>query len=72
MMGLNVAMTALELPPRRVRISDARRFQTRLTAAVDGLSSSLRLGSRRILNVRKSKPSLKWTILVLSSLKASL
>ena len=44
MTGLSLAMTAIALPPRRVRISAASRSRSRLTAAVDGLISSLRLG----------------------------
>jgi len=36
-------MTAIALPPRRMRISVASRFRSRLMAAVDGLISSLRL-----------------------------
>ncbi len=44
MMGLSLAMTAIALPPRRVRSSDASRSRTRLMAAWDGLISSLRLG----------------------------
>ena len=44
MIGLSLAMTAIALAPRRARISDASRSRTRLTAALDGLISSLRLG----------------------------
>jgi hypothetical protein len=44
MTGLSAAMTAVALPPRSLRVSDASRSRTRLMAAVDGLISSLRLG----------------------------
>jgi hypothetical protein len=37
-------MTAIALPPRRLRVSAASRSRTRLIAASDGLISSLRLG----------------------------
>jgi hypothetical protein len=44
MTGLSVAITAIALPPRKMRISAASRSRSRLTAALDGLISSLRLG----------------------------
>src|ERR1035437_6321046 len=44
MMGLIVAMTATALEPRSLRISSASRFRCFLTAALDGLISSLLLG----------------------------
>ena len=42
MMGLSLAMTAIALPPRRVRVSAASRSRSRPMAALDGLISSLR------------------------------
>ena len=42
MTGLILAMTAIALPPRRTRISAASRSRSLLTAALDGLISSLR------------------------------
>ena len=42
MMGLSVAMTAIALPPRSLRVSAASRSRSLLMAALDGLISSLR------------------------------
>jgi len=71
MMGLSAAMTAAAFEPRRARISAASLLRSRLTAALLGLVSSLPLRYRRTLNPRKSNPSVRWTILVLPSLKTS-
>ena len=43
MTGLSVAITAVALLPRIVRIFSASRCRCRLTAALDGLISSLPL-----------------------------
>jgi hypothetical protein len=41
MTGLSVAMTAPAFAPRSLRVSSASRFRCFLTAALDGLISSL-------------------------------
>src|SRR6266480_477931 len=69
-MGLSRAMTACALAPRRARISVRSRSRIRLTAALAGLISSLPR-YRRTVKPRKSKPSSRVTMRVLSSLKAS-
>jgi len=68
-MGLSRCSTAGALAPRRARISVRSRFRIRLTAALLGLISSLS-DCRRTVTPKKSKPSSRGTICVLSSLKA--
>src|SRR5664279_3260692 len=68
MMGLSRAITAVALAPRRARISLRSRSRIRLSAALLGLISSLS-DCRRTVNPRKSKPSSRETMRVLSSLK---
>ena len=62
-------ITAWALVPRRDRVSVRSLSRIRLTAALLGLISGL-VPYRRTLNPRKSKPSLRETTRVLSSLKA--
>ncbi len=70
MMGLSRLITASALAPRRARISVRSRSRIRLSAALLGLISSLP-DCRRTVNPRKSKPSSRETMRVLSSLKTS-
>src|SRR3954453_11161370 len=71
MIGLRVLITASALAPRRAHISGASRFRIRMTAALLGLISSLRLRYSLTWKPKKQKPSRRWTTRVLSSLKAS-
>src|SRR6476469_1212976 len=67
MMGLSRCSTADALVPRRERISVRSRSRIRLTAALLGLISSLP-DCRRTVIPKKSNPSSRVTICVLSSL----
>ena len=73
MIGLSLAISAIAFEPRRLRISSASRFRMRLTASRLGLINNLPgwrpRRYRRRLNPRKSKPSSRLTMRVLSSLK---
>lgn len=75
MIGLSLTTTAIALEPRRLRISSASLFRIRLTAswlgAINSLPSPYPRRYRRTLNPRKSKPSSRWTMHALSSLKIS-
>ena len=71
MIGARVLITASALDPRRSHISAASRFRIRFTDALLGLISSFRLRYSRTWKPRKQKPSVRWTMRVLSSLKAS-
>jgi hypothetical protein len=72
--GLSLAMTAIAFKPRNVRSSSASLCRIRPTASGLGLINSLAgwclYRYRRRLNPRKSKPSSRATMRVLSSLKA--
>ena len=69
MTGFNRMRTIWALCPRRAFISAVSLALIRFTAALLGLISSLPR-YRLTLNPRKSTPSSRWTMRVLSSLKA--
>ena len=75
MIGLSLAMSAIALEPRMLRTSSASLRRIRLTASWLGLINSLPgrppRRYRRRLKPRKSKPSSRCTMRVLSSLKTS-
>jgi hypothetical protein len=68
MMGLSRTSTIAALPPRRACSSVRNRSRIRLKAALLGLISNLP-DCRRTVNPKKSNPSSRVTMRVLSSLK---
>ena len=69
MTGFSVPITAPAFEPRSLRISFASRCRCFATDPLDGLTRVLPTGYRRKFQPRKSKPWLRWTILVLSSFR---